>query len=556
MYNDALKEAANFKAKFSALINKLESKNLLNGFQDVKTQLNKKQKLIEKSKKIIENAEANVGMMKHFMSEKRNYKSSLAARFKEIAKRCDELEALHEAAQIELKNSISRYRETIQRAKEIRENEESSDEESSDVDSSISSYKSASIESSMELEQELRMAETNATKTQLQLQRLKLKLSQVESDYQAAIKYAQNTENMLQKIKEELAQSKNDVDNLTQKLIIVETHNIELEEKLYQLEKTLDTHDSARNSILQEYANEQLFEQQSIFLKEREKLQQKINDLQIEIHIAQDEKNLMGQGYEALRRVYESLRNQNETLKKSNEMLKQKTLLSEKMGDELEKELEKTLFINKHKSTMEPRQIAHDKQQRDKDELLEIQKWESERKVIEEQINHYQHRNKKLAKNNGELEQKVMENESKVSILLDQMENVVDTYRIIEDKIKDLQQENSNNLLKSVGDKNNSLLGRLETDRSKSITPDVDDDDESALSDPVDEDEIEKMINKAYPDLTNFVLPEYPNSPMSSTTENSEYITFGRLEDPDNFELDKIDEEDSGDLYEDEEECK
>ncbi|RHZ87766.1 hypothetical protein Glove_30g35 [Diversispora epigaea] len=556
MYNEALKEAVDFKTKFSALINKLESKNLLNDVQDIKIQLNKKQKLIEKSKKVVENAEVNVGMMKHVMSEKRNRRSSLATRFKEIAKRCDELEALHEAAQIELKNSISRYRETIQKAKEIQENEElSEDEEFSDVGSNISDYKSASITSSIELEQELKMAETNTAKTQLQLQQLKLKLNQVESDYQAAVKYAQSTENMLQKMKEELTQGKNDIDNLTQKLITVETHNIELEDKLYQLQKTLDIHDNTRNSILQEYANEQLFEQQSIFLKERGQLQQKIDDLQMKIHIAQDEKNLMGQGYDAIRRVYESLRNQNETLKKSNEVLKQKTLLTEKMEEELEEELVRTLLINKHKSPIEPQQIIQsEQQQHDIGELLEIQKWEEERKIIEEQINHYQYRNKRLVKNNGELEQKVIENECKVSILLDQMENVMDTYRIIEDKIKDLQQENSNNLLKFVNDKNNSLLENFEINRTKSITPDVDDDDESALSDPVDENEIEDMINKAYPDLTNFVIPEYPNSPLSSTTENSEYITFGRLEEPDNLELDKIEEENSDDLYEENEE--
>ncbi|CAG8478565.1 1426_t:CDS:10 [Diversispora eburnea] len=503
----------------------------------------------------------NVGMMKHVMSEKRNRKSSLATRFKEIAKRCDELEALHEAAQIELKNSISRYRETIQKAKEIQENEELSEgEEFSDVGSSVSGYKSASITSSIELEQELRMVETNTTKTQLQLQQLKLKLNQVESDYQAAVKYAQSTENMLQKMKEELTQGKNDIDNLTQKLITVETHNIELEDKLYQLQKTLDTHDNTRNSILQEYASEQLFEQQSIFLKERGQLQQKIDDLQMKINIVQDEKNLMGQGYEAIRRVYESLRNQNETLKKSNKVLKQKTLLTEKMEEELEEELVRTLLINKHQSPMEPQQITRREQkkqnerQHDIGEFLEIQKWEEERKIIEEQINHYQYRNKRLVKNNGELEQKVIENECKVSILLDQMENVMDTYRIIEDKIKDLQQENSNNLLKFVSDKNNYLLENFEINRSKSITPNVDDDDESALSDPVYEGEIEDKINKAYPDLTNFVIPEYPNSPLSSTTENSEYITFGRLEEPDNLELDKIEEENSDDLYEENEE--
>ncbi|CAG8489832.1 12693_t:CDS:2 [Acaulospora colombiana] len=542
MYKAALEEVAVLKSKFTTLYNQLESERLSSDkVQNIRAQLSQKKSQIEKSKRVVENAEAGVGMMRRVISRS-DFKSSgqnpLAIKFKEIAERCDELEELHEIAQRELKTSISKYRETLKKAEAIEENEEIVNKESSDIGSS-SEYrvKTPSSSSSVELGHELRVAETKAERTQLQLKQLKQKLSQVESDYQTAVKYAQNTEKLLQKVKDELTQSKKDIDNLNRKLVTVETSNVELEEKLYELQKSIDKHDNIRNSILQEYTNQQLLEQKVIFFQEREQLQQRIVDLQTKISNAQDEKSLMDQGYEALRRVYESLRNKNDTLRKSNEIFKQKTLESEKMSEEVEQELERTILLSKQESPMEPQEVleSSSNEQDGNDQSSETGEWEEERKILKDQVVDFQVKNRILTKNKSELERKVMENEGKVSLLLDQMENVVDIYRVIEGEIS--AQDDA------------SLIRGFEK-REKSITPEMQDEEESSLLSPKEEDEIEDMINRAYPDLTNFVLPEYPTSPMSSTTEGSEYTTFGKREDPDYFELDRIDEEDTDELEE------
>ncbi|CAG8492728.1 17936_t:CDS:2 [Acaulospora morrowiae] len=549
MYKVALEEAAALKSKFATLCSQLESEKLPSDeVQDIRSQLNQRQTQIEKSKRIAEDTETNIRMMRRAINKKDEFKSSqvsVADKFREIAERCDELEILHEIAQKELRASLSRYKGSLQKSDTDEDTDDITSEESLDIGSSNEyRVKTPSPSYSIELEQELRSAETKAEKTQLQFKQLKQKLNQVESDYQMAVKYAQNTEKLLQKVEDELTQSKKDVDNLNQKLAAVEKSNAGLEQKLFELQNLIDKHDNVRNSLLQEHTNQQMLEE-TTFFREREQLQQRIIELQTKISNAQDEKSLMDQGYEALRRVYESLKIQNDTLRKSNDIFKKKTLESEKMSKELEQELERTILLSKQKLPMESQEIVETSptERYDGDQLQEIKKIEEERKMIKDQIGDFQTVNKKLAKNKVALEQRVIENENKITLLLDQMETVIGTYRIIEGEIKDLNQEDSAITLSSG-------IGNSESQQEKPMTPETQDDEEFSLLVPGDKDDIEDRINRVYPDLTNFVIPEYPTSPMSSTTENSEYTTFGKRDDPDYFELDKIDEEDSDELSE------
>ncbi|CAG8591359.1 13372_t:CDS:10 [Funneliformis caledonium] len=221
------------------------------------------------------------------------------------------------------------------------------------------------------------------------------------------------------------------MEKLNEKLIDVESHNEKLENRLRELQDTMNSHSNVRNSILQEYADQQLEEQRKDFERERESLYQQIQDLQSKINLAKEEKNLMYQGYEALRRVYESLRRQNDSLKKSNEALKEQSLESEKKGRQLISELLKrgTELKRVEENLKPPLEEIQ--------EEMEQHRWEQEKESLKREISQYQQTKVGLEKNNTELKRNVDETEGKIAILLDQMENVVDSYRGIEDNIRE-----------------------------------------------------------------------------------------------------------------------
>src|SRR6185369_1275061 len=62
----------------------------------------------------------------------------------------------------------------------------------------------------------------------------------------------------------------------------------------------------------------------------------------------------------------------------------------------------------------------------------QLEKIKTEKDKMEKELTKYQEANMKLENLNVVLEQKLHESENKVSLLLDQMENAVDTYRGIE----------------------------------------------------------------------------------------------------------------------------
>ncbi|GBC06482.1 hypothetical protein RclHR1_06870013 [Rhizophagus clarus] len=432
LYTASLEETAYFKAKFAALMNEYETERLARtaiDVEEIKQQLNEKTQKLERTSKEVEEAKNKVEFIREVISDSLDpdEKGIISSRFKEIVARCDELEALHEIAHKELKASLTKYKETVRYAQ-----------------GTISKNNSAKG-----LENKLKSVESTTVKSQEQLNDIKNRLSQVEEDYQKAVVCTSDAEQKLNQMKEELIQSKAEMDNLNEKLMYVVNHNEILENRLKELQNSMNSHSNIRNSILQEYANQQLEEQQINYEKEKELFHQKIQDLQTQINLAQDEKSLMDQGYEALRRIYESLRKQNEILKKSNEMLLKRSLesglkdkkneLINKSGeieqdDEVkggEKEGEKGK--DKEGENLAEENLTIDENQGE----VKKQEWEQERKMLEQEISKVIESNENLEKNNLVLKKNVNESENKIATLLDQMENAVDTYRGIEDNIRE-----------------------------------------------------------------------------------------------------------------------
>lgn len=416
LYTASLEETAYFKAKFAALMNEYETERLAKtaiDVEEIKQQLNEKSQRLEKTSKEVEDAKNKVEFIREVISDKVNIepdeKGIISSRFREIAARCDELEALHEIAHKELRASLSKYKETVRYAQ-----------------GTLSKNNSAKG-----LENKLKSVESTTVKSQEQLVDIKSRLSQVESDYQSAVECTTNAEQVLNQMREELIQSKIEMEKLSEKLINVESHNEILENRLKELQNSMNSHSNIRNSILQEYADLQLGEQQMDFEKEREFLHQKIQDLQTKINLAQDEKSLMDQGYEALRRIYESLRKQNEILKKSNEMLLKRPLEPIKEAIEIkQEEKEEEKLVEENLSTEEKEKNLSTEENQGE---IEKQEWSKEKKLLEQEISVYEN----LEKNNLALKKNVNESENKFAILLDQMENAVDTYRGIEDNIRE-----------------------------------------------------------------------------------------------------------------------
>src|SRR6266498_4295588 len=91
-----------------------------NEVKEIKQQLSEKTQVLEKASKDVEDAKNKVEFIREVISEKINLETNdqgiISSRFREIAIRCDELEALHEMAHKELQSSLSKYKETVKNA--------------------------------------------------------------------------------------------------------------------------------------------------------------------------------------------------------------------------------------------------------------------------------------------------------------------------------------------------------------------------------------------------------------------------------------------------------
>ncbi|RIB27349.1 hypothetical protein C2G38_2160725 [Gigaspora rosea] len=291
-----------------------------------------------------------------------------------------------------------------------------------------------------EIEDMIRLVESKAAILQQQLKEIKQKANQIGSDYQ---------------------------------MIHIGVRG--------KLQKAVNTHDNVKTSIMQDYINQQSLNQQLKILK-KEKLQ-KISLMQTQITQIQNEKALVDREYEELKRMYSPLKHENDALRKSNELLRQQILTSENMKENLEQEIEQT------KSSFEQQEALK--------EIEEEKWWEEEKELKEHEINLYKEKNNKLIATNDELEQKLINSESKVAMLLDQMESIIEVYR-------------------SIGD----VFGIPNTEESPTINFKIQEPKTSEIRD----DYFDNLVKEKYPDLPSFVLPEYPSSPTD--TEFYEIVSF------------------------------
>ncbi|CAG8454123.1 449_t:CDS:2 [Racocetra fulgida] len=324
-----------------------------------------------------------------------------------------------------------------------------------------------------EIEDMIRLVESKAARIQRQIKEIKQKANQIGSDHQMINMYAQSADKLMKMIKDQL----------------ISKDKEGLEEKL---KKTINTHGNVRTSILQDYEDQQPLSQQLNIFK-REKLRQ-ISHMQTQVTQIQNEKDLLNREYEELKGMYDPLKNENEMLKRSNELLRQQILTYENMKENLEQKIEQK------KSSFEQESL-------NKGTKSEEQQWEEERTLKESEINLYREKNNKLIVTNEELEQKLINSENKVAMLLDQMESIVEVYRSIGDVFGI---HNNEELSTSIH--NNEELSTINFEIQ-----------EPKASESRD-DYFDNLVKEKYPDLPNFVLPEYPSSPTG--TELSETVSF------------------------------
>ncbi|CAG8559133.1 8994_t:CDS:2, partial [Scutellospora calospora] len=278
---------------------------------------------------------------------------------------------------------------------------------------------------------------------QQKLQLAQDKLAKVESDYNTAMHYVQGTEKMLRRLKDELQKSKVDSLKLEKQLTVAQERNEELEEKLSEVKNQVSVRKGVQDSKLQEEYGQEMTE-----------VQQKMKDLIVQIDRAREEKKMVDISYEALRKEFKTMQKDQNTLRQTNQSLKEQLAVSTNKVDQLKKE-------NEHLN----QQLADDLNKINDNipnniKIKQHEKWDEQRGVLERQIAQLHETNKKLERENVDFEQKLQESENKISLLLDQMETAVDSYRDIEVDIKSTSPRNSN-IIDSMTDKLDDELDAL-----------------------------------------------------------------------------------------------
>ncbi|CAB5186516.1 unnamed protein product [Rhizophagus irregularis] len=387
----------------------------------------------------------------------------LSNRFKELELKYDELENEH--------NQVLRKAKDAEERAKILEIE-------LDRASSAGS-KSVTPDSSRDIEDDLKLAERKARDVERELNETRQKYHQVQNDHQTALRYVNNSEKMLRKMKEELTKGKKEVVILNEKLAAAQKRNEELELRLSETENNLSVRKELQNSKLQELTNRKLEEQRTEFVKEKEKLQQRIDSLKSQLERACNEKNMMDAEYEILRKEYETLRKENESLQLIDQELRESLKESEKALRGTQNELDE-LYSNVSKEFISMKSGPKGP--------INNKNLEGSRAMLERQIAEYRATNEKLTKENLDLEQKWRESENKIALLLDQMEHAVDSYREIEDDIRDSSPRNSN-VISSLTNELEMLKSQWNTSNQDiELSDDYDDDNDD--DDYDDDDEI------------------------------------------------------------------
>ncbi|KAG9284609.1 hypothetical protein G9A89_004651 [Geosiphon pyriformis] len=429
-------EATSMKARSEVTVLQRKLAETLDEVARSKDQIREKEQELHKKSRALEDAEVKVGMMRDVMSEKGMLDDGaggkgMALRYKELVFRFTELE--------------KEYNRLLLKAKEDQEKVKILEE----IDRSSSSSSIRAPDTNIEGEdQRNSFAGVDSDR---KLNETRDRLKQVEADYQTAVHYVKGTEKMLRRMKEELTRTKKENVKINEKLTTIQEKNEELEEKLAETEANMSVRKGVRESKVQEYATARLEEQRNDFIREKEGFQQQINELQAQLERATDEKNMMDAEYKVLRKEYETLRKEHDKLKKSDAQLREQAENSEShvvrlnealaaaqteledalaMNTDLKKELESVI---RRKNGSTGTNSGEDMGQYEN----ELQQWEDHRARLEREISESQSCKLKLEKENADLEQKWKDAENKITILLDQMEHAVDTYRGIEDEMRD-----------------------------------------------------------------------------------------------------------------------
>ncbi|CAG8450882.1 13534_t:CDS:2 [Ambispora gerdemannii] len=384
--------------------------------------------LLDKSR-LLEDAEVKVGMMRDVMSEKGILDDGAGGKGMTI--RYKELESKY----CELENDYNRL---LQKRKDDGEKIRFFEE----IDRSSSAGSNHPNDPQIEFDDK-RSSNESGGDVDRKLMETRERLKQVEADYQTAVHYVKGTEKMLRRMKEELTRAKKENVKINEKSRVIQEKNEDLEEKLAEMEANISVRKGVRESKLQEYATARLEEQRKDFIREKEAFQQEINGLQAQLERATDERNMMDAEYEVLRKEYEVLRKEHDGLRKMDAQLQEQVKNSEshvvRLNEALvsaQTELDDVLTLNQELKAA----IGKDGNiiiNVPDSARLERNRWEEHRVKLEREISESHGQKSKLEKENTELEQKWREAENKIAILLDQMEHAVDTYREIEDDMRD-----------------------------------------------------------------------------------------------------------------------
>ncbi|CAG8499773.1 1565_t:CDS:2 [Paraglomus brasilianum] len=378
----------------------------------LKDKIREKERELETKTQVLEEADVKIGMMRDVMSEKgildNGGTSSMAIRYKELEARYAELGFVH----AETSNQLSEARA-----------------------------------------------------------KLKQRLQQVESDYQTAVHYVKGSEKMLRRMKEELTRSQTENGRINEKLLQMQERSEDLEEKLADAENQMTVRRGARESRIQEYANARLEEQRKDFDKEKQALQQQLTDIQVQLERSNNDKAMMDQEYEVLRKEYETLKNLHAQTTQQLDNLGAELKRAQEVLQATRTELEETLNLNEHlnrelDNALNGSPRKENGLQDTTRHSMERQQWDEHRTLLEREIGEYRTKTETLEKENVELNHKI-------GILLDQMEHAVDTYRGIEVNIRDNSPRNSG-ALDSIANELDALKSQWD-ETQKNVDVSVDD---------------------------------------------------------------------------------
>ncbi|CAH1762712.1 3849_t:CDS:2 [Entrophospora sp. SA101] len=283
----------------------------------------------------------------------------------------------------------------------------------------------------------------SATEASKSLSEAKLKIIQLES---SAMKARQEAVILQGQLTDSLDEAKKIKEKLREK------ENL-LEEKVRALEDAeIKIGMMREDPKTQEFTNNQIIELREQNQKEKEEFNRKFEDIEKQLNSSREEKIMVDQSYEALRKEYESIRQDHKLLKLNNEKLQEQLKKEGEKVKEVQTELEETLslYVLVNKDLDDALKLAGKASTAGANDDVsgkQLEDLKAERDRLEKEVIKYRENNMKLEVLNVDLVQKLQDSENKVSLLLDQMENAVDTYRGMEDdEMKDSSQRNSQKL--------------------------------------------------------------------------------------------------------------